>query len=426
MRVFGPLAPAPGGAAAVGKHPFSADRRAANVAYNKATFFKSNDIAPKAEHGRKAACQAPKYRGHSDRAADAVRGRSFAPRPTQDRIAWCSWRARLMACRLTPARWSTKEIAGHFWRATGSGGTVPSGTALEPRWNFQQTDIAALFARFQRFHAMASRDVRAGMGGRTCAYMRDDFDGTLEPCLNNVNIHLVSGSNAVPVRFHLEPAGLVMAGNGRILRFRHILVAVWAAADRGAVVSTAIRALEEGQAGATFGDFGLGAGGGRPGASWSTRRARNGGILGFRSGRSGLVGRVMLEGLAQWTETSAYSCPRRQPSRLGRGGPGWLAWGGLDRAKAPPVPPFAPGSGSSTLADAIFSIRNGDRRIEPVQGGSAQRAGARQNRSGNLGSGLGWCWIRAAKLAASLGGDRAAGEALRQSGHASGRVRHVN
>lgn len=379
--------------------------------------------------GSNGRCQEPTC-DCSGRAADAVRNRTLSPRPAgvlrlgieQLSVLLGSTSRPAQSYRLTPARGGAIKLACQSPAPFGSGETVPDGTTVEPCWNHEPLEIASLFARFQRFHAQASRHARVGTYAQTRAYVRGVELGTLEP-LNNIHVdQWVRGSRAVPERFQLEPGkpGLGSAhGNPPI---RNILAggnagALLASIDLGAdrAASTVMRS----RAAQTFGDF-------SPAGGLDLGRIQllglvggNGGFLPFLVPASGAVGRVMLEGMAERRRKPPFLDPRRLPVRLEREASPPIGRG------TPPMPPFAAAPAPSMAAREAGRILIGLSRLTPIVGLS-RSIRTRQRLSGGIGSGLG---SRGHRRAAAAGrGERGfgCGLELRRAAEIAGSFPHVN
>ena len=361
----------------------------------------------------------------------------ICPRPGRQAESWRGCAAPGAASRLTPARWDANRVARQLLGSDGLGEAVPSGTGWNRAQNHQTFVFVAICSRFQRFRARPSRDVRTGVGRRTCVYARGVLSGTLEPLPYIYTIQLVNGSkcgsSAVPTgtgpRDHLGSAGkrdilgggywqggLAAARSARLVPLMHV---------------------ERGSEGAKFGDFGLGR---SAGAAIELDQARdrglellelgadlagerNGGFLPFLRGRSGHVGRAMLEGWAQRRSNAWFLARWPLPVRLERGevalpiGEHLVgATGGsiaLDRPPVPPAPrravsiPVAPESAGiwidlrpdSPAGQCAAPVRGGQHGKRSIGSGKREnraQARMRQRGRGDCASLIGWMGSRRA------------------------------
>jgi hypothetical protein len=363
----------------------------------------SSKICDEAESGGKLPCQVPDC-DRSSRAADEVRDHAFAsPWPVVRRLD----ERRVGAVRLTPARWSAKIDVGQAQRDIGPGGMVPDGTALEPRWNRQVSDIIAIWGRFQQFQPVASHDARIGACRGTRAYAHEGFAGTLEPHDYIYINELVSSSKAVPTWFQPGTAWLEVAGSLRDADLRNILGVGYACVASLASLSSAKR----GRGGESFG---IAIGGGA-----DPRDLGNGGFLRVFEARDGLVGRVLLEGWSQEAESNGRSWPRHLPDRQRCGG-----WRGLDRRREgamPPLPRVSPHRLVARQTGGIF--------IEvapPNLQGECKPAGMAQTWDMRKGSGWGSPLAAQARTRRGLGMMALIGGRLRRTAHARSGCGDVN
>ncbi len=341
----------------------------------------------------------PIHRGRSGGVADAVRGRSFDPRPAGEGRAL----GVAVAGRLTPARGSARKLDVNSRRAIGSGGAVPAEPAWNRTRNWQSIEIATIFSRFQRFQPVVSRHVRAPVCARSRAHIRVRDAGTVEPYKHiyvlQIDIGSRGGSRAVPSgsRDGERGTGPADLGDGNILAGRY---------DRR-VVQLGWRGHFHAPLRENFGRFRLGGAvaGGGDGLDRGGARplVGNGGFLRVSGCRSERVGRLRLEGCAQGVGVAAFSGLRHQPSRLRRR-IAQARQGGLDRAGHPPMPPFRAAISPRGLAREAG--RNLDRRFRSDlidHGIKCGVAGNRQGLSGTIGSGLGVEQRRVAELATGRG-----------------------
>lgn len=324
---------------------------------------------------------------------------------------------------LTPARWQAINWRCQSWLSSGSGGAVPARTGLEPLKNHQSIVIAALSARFQRFQLCASRDARMGprMSARACRGAVNA--GTLEPLIFIYIYQVVSGSKAVLVRFSLEPLTRQCRESGGIARFLIKLGTGYWLTPTGPDRVEGSSTVNGSRGAKSFGDFAPGLGGRQLERRDLTRCGENGGNLPFLARRSGLVGRVMLEGWPQGRGNGSVVVSAPLPVRLGR-----RARGGIDWTWHPPLPPFAPRPLPCTLA-LETDLNSADLRPDQYPGHGASHAEPRQSWNGNNGSGLGG--VSACRAKRGAGRVRAAvssgiGPGLRRSRQASAGGGHVN
>lgn len=274
-----------------------------------------------AGRGGKAPCQYIKY-ARSGRAADAVRGHAFSSAPTRSGAVSLERLSPPFFVRLTPARWEAIRLASQFSGRVGSGAVVPAGTAQNQRQNRQITDIAEFFSLVPRFQRLASRHVCACVRVGTCAYMRARKARTSEPSyIIHVN-QMDRGSGAGSGRFCSEPPAIEAGAIDAFAPVSNKIVGRYApiGADR------ARRGLAWSRAGETFGDF--------RSAGWSigvrcsssTRGSANGGFPPFLARRSGVVGTLPLERMAESLGNARFSgfahLPSGKAARIALGGRG--------------------------------------------------------------------------------------------------------
>lgn len=382
-----------------------------------------------AQCGGQAGCQEP-TRDCSGCAADAVRNHAFPPRPAGvlrlgvgcERLLGSAASRPAQSYRLTPARWGAIKLACQSPVPCGSGEAVPDGTTVEPLWNHEHLEITSLFARFQRFHAQASHDARVGTYAQTRAYMRETYLGTLE-LLHNVYVdQLVSGSRAVPERFHLEPGKDGPRSNGGTAPIGNILAGGYAGALAASVDRRADRAASTVQRSRPAQTFGVSrrAGGlelGPIGAA--SLVGGNGGFVRVSRPASRRVGRAMLEEWPERRGNQPFLAPRPLPVRL------TARPSQADRGEAPPMPPFAAEPAPCTFALGRVGIWNGVPAQAPFFG-VRSRGSVRQSWIGTNGSGLA---SRGQTRAAMAGwGSRGfgCGRELRRSADNAGGRAHVN
>lgn len=364
-----------------------------------------------------------KIHARSGRVAGAVRGRSLWPWPAATRALGTSPFLR----PLTPARWHARRLVSQLSASAGCGGRFQGGTALEPCWNSQLIELAALFARFQRFQ----------LGGlascarvHTCAHMRTCEGqnlGTLEPSLFFYSYQDVRGSKVVPQRFRL---GTARSAPWALLADGHILAGGNAGALAAIVVQGASSDVDRSRAAQTFGVFGL------LEAAWSVagcgrsepagHAVRNGGILPFLSAASGRVGRVMLDAGAQGVGIACLFGARRKPGRLRRAALVELAGRGAQGTPPCPLSRIRTSPAPSRGRLAEFGTAFGNSLIQAVTGGS-DRA---QILSRPTGRGEGFASGQSAERGTGRGmgaaGSLGEAVALRRTAEASGEARHVN
>lgn len=335
--------------------------------------------------------------GTGEAGAGAVRGRSSStPRPALQSMAGASSRALGFAFRLTPARWDANKLVATFGGPDGSGVAVAGATHLQPWCNSQSIDFAALSVAVARLQAGASRHVRTYV--RVGARVSEGFEkpATLQPSqLIHVD-HKVSGCRSVAARLRLQPAS-TGAENGALgVVQRNILAAgyPWRGLD------VACSGVKRGRVGETFGDFRPGAdrAGWRSASIWAgsvriSARCENGGFLRVCAGRSGLVGRAMLEGCAQSLGFAWFSDWQRKPSGLlvTASASAWAsrsAGGGIDRPAAPPSPPSRARPSPCTLAHERAGFWTGYPALIHT-GAVRSLAGTRQSGGLRIGSGCG-------------------------------------
>lgn len=301
-------------------------------------------------------------RGRSDAAGGANSGRSFDLSPRPGRRAGGLWLAlsRLEHLfPLDPDPLTTQELGRPIAGSKRGRVPVPSGTAVELRWNHHPFEIAGYSCRFQRFQLCASRDARVCVRVQTRAYTRGQNHGTLEPIRFILTDHEVKGSSEVPNRFQLGTAGRAAGRVGRKSSNLNILAGGYSSGVVQAGRSTVIR----GRLGETFGRRAAGGGSAGPITAGeagqlvgrealgrcSTWCAQNGGNQPFRGARPGRVGKAMLEGGSEGRGKAPVLGRCRMPVRLRRTLPG-EAPGGSRGPSAPPLAPIAPGSPPSMLA----------------------------------------------------------------------------
>ena len=386
-------------------------------------------------------CQSPNY-DRSAGVAGAVRDHSSAPRPAGAVTGGA--RAPLatrQACVLTQTRWDAKRVAASLCGGSGSGGAVLHRTAAEPLQNRQPLEIITNFSRFSRFYATASRDARAPVCVQPRVHVLGVIHRTIEPLGFMYNNQCYSGSMAVLRRFWSEP-GLAGALDWRgSAAWSNKLAGGYRAPMAGRVPVKASSTVLVGRAAQSFGDFGRGlvggrtirGRGGRPG--WGDRGAdlvleqfevdgrKNGGVLRFWAGRSGRVGRVMLEGWPLRLGVAWFAGDRPLPVSLGAG---HEAGGGRAARRAPPSPPFARAHCSSTLALAAGRVWIGLPASAPHC-----RAGLTVKKIAKVGvtaTGRGWLgWVAAGmQRRAGVLADGLKGREPRENGHASAGGSHVN
>jgi hypothetical protein len=335
--------------------------------------------------------------GAGEAGAGAVRGRaSSTPRPDAKAMAGASIRTLGLAFRLTPARCDASKLVATFGGPDGSGVAVAGATHLQPWCNSQSIDFAALSVAVARLQAGASRHVRAYV--RVGARVSGGFGkpATLQPSELIHMDHKVSGCRAVAARLRLQPASDRAADRACAVVQANILAAGY---RRGSLDGRS-SGVKRGRVGETFGDF-------RPGADragWRSAsssagsvrisaRCENGGFLRVCAGRSGLVGKPMLEGCTQSLGFAWFSDQQRKPSGL-LVGPSSSPWstrsagGGIDRPAAPPSPPSCARPSPCTLAHAVCQIWTGYPAL--IHSGALRGlAGARQSGRLRIGSGCG-------------------------------------
>jgi hypothetical protein len=333
--------------------------------------------------------------GRSDRAASAVRGRSLNSSPGPVGLCRAATRRALDLCSLTPARWQSKTWRRQFEGPNGAGDAVPDGTAVELWRNHQPIDLTAEFLRFQRFQFSGLAHVRVGMRVQVRAYMYARSTGTMEPLFVILTNHKDSGSEEVPARFHLEPAGAACGESGGILPFRNKLASGYWPVPSIELDQVARSTVMRGRAAQTFGRRALGradrGGAGLAGRLDLVDEARgstdlgNGGFQPISRCVLGPVGTTMLEGWAQGRGFAwlAARCP--MPVRLTRAHLGEAPQGGA-RPSAPPLAPFAAASLPSMVAREACGISTGLRR-DPRLGRYAQLLQRRQILGCTIGSG---------------------------------------
>lgn len=397
--------------------------------------------APCRKTGRSPSMSSPKIRDCSGRAADAVRSHSSLTVPATEKscaaaVPGIASPPRSRIDHLTPARLVARSWFSQSRHRNGFGVAVLAGTALEPLQNRQSLEITGNSSRFSRFSVLASRDARAYVCVRLRACREPSKHRTTEPQVIIVIYHVVSGSVVVLKRFCPEPAVPNRAGNGRVLRFRHILAGGNAAISVDGWPDRACSTPLAGRGAKSFGVFRAGSvtwsdpASMSPAPSWSIAarvvlRVSNGGILRFPTVLIGHVGRVMLEGWPQrrgnawFLDGQPLPVRQRRSTAAGAEARAWCATrGGIAAARGTPVPPFAARVSPSTLTH-----ERGQIWID-YSGSSSGRGRNRQ--SWGLRSGSGWGFRSPLHRTGRAGQGRGAGGSSRRSGQARAGAVHVN
>jgi hypothetical protein len=306
-----------------------------------------------AGHGAKAACQDRKY-ARSGRAADAVRVHSLLLSRSRAEAASRPPRSpSFFLSMLTPARFDAMNLVRQFSAPDGVGWTVPAGTIQNRRQNHQPIEILRFCASVLRFSGIASRHVCVGVCVGVHAYMHAREARTSEPSILIVLIQGFSGSSAVLTWFSLEPHPVAGLESGGIASFPIKIVGRYCL-EHASIGRKGFVAVEGGRKVWRF-------------STWLQRdRGRtwwaclNDGFLRVSAGRSGYVGTVRFERLAEARSNASFLALAHLPIRMAERSP-------RARQGHPPMPPLAGAipSGSLALERARISIgyRAGSSRI---------------------------------------------------------------
>jgi hypothetical protein len=361
-------------------------------------------------------CQARTFCDRSGRAADAVRDRSSSLGLARSRPVVAAPGILL----LTPARWSASN-----WQRQLVGSTrVRERFQLEPTWNrwrnHQPVDLAPLFARFQRFHVCASRDVRVCERAHTRAYMREGFAGTVEPTHFLYSLQMDSGSKSVPKWFQFGTAAQLAALGRAARRISNILAGGNVGDLAGDVDQVPAAVCCGGGRAKVLGFSGLG----RGLEQLLGLVERNGGNPPFSRGAIGRVGRAMLDDCGQRLGIARFSRLARKPRRLERAALAELA--GADRPGTPPCPHSRIRAPLACWHASVSAFGSACRRATSIPEGCAARAGGRQPRGPRTGRGERFASGQGARCAAGRGKGWLAVGQLRRTAEASGRPARVN